>query len=32
LFNGAQYDLRRIHALDPQKKEEWIGLYHPRIS
>lgn len=32
LFNGAQHDLRRIHSLDSQKNEEWVGLYHPRIS
>ena len=31
LFNGAYHDLRQIHVLDG-KKENWVGLYHPRIS
>jgi hypothetical protein len=32
LFNGAQSDLRRIHVVDDRKTEQWIGLFHPRIS
>lgn len=32
LFNGAQHDLRRIHVVEGKKTENWIGLYHPRIS
>jgi hypothetical protein len=34
LFNGAQHDLRQIHAhpVGDKKTEHWVGLYHPRIS
>ena len=34
LFNGAQHDLRQIHvrSAGDKKTEQWIGLYHPRIS
>lgn len=34
LFNGAEHDLQRIHAYSggDKKTEQWIGLYHPRIS
>ena len=32
LFNGAQSDLRRIHLIDERKTEQWVGLFHPRIS
>ena len=32
LFNGGQCDLRRIHAIDGESRENWIGLYHPRIA
>jgi hypothetical protein len=32
LFNGAQHDLRRIHVAGDKKTENWVGLYHPRIS
>ena len=34
LFNGAEHDLRQIQIpLGSDKRtEQWIGLYHPRIS
>jgi hypothetical protein len=32
LFNGAQHDLQRIHVVGDKRTENWVGLYHPRIS
>lgn len=32
LFNGAHKDLQRIHVLGEKRTEQWVGLYHPRIS
>ena len=32
LFNGGQADARRIHVVDSEKLEHWVGLFHPRVS
>lgn len=32
LFNGGQADARRIHAVDADQNEHWIGLYHPKVK
>jgi hypothetical protein len=32
LFNGGQGDARRLVRLDSGKKEQWIGLFHPKVS
>lgn len=32
LFNGAQRDLQRLQNAPGKRSEEWIGLFHPRIS
>lgn len=32
LFNGAHQDLQRVIIVGEKKTEQWVGLYHPRIS
>lgn len=34
LFNGAEHDVQeiRVRSASDKRTEQWIGLYHPRIS